>query len=129
MLVYSSFEENVLRDLAADFPDLAPELQIVIGRLFDLLPLVRETVYTTEFRGSFSIKRVAPALDPGFSYEGLDAVSNGAAAARAIEDLLSGELAPSATDHLRQSLRAYCKRDTEALLSLHRALRARAAAT
>lgn len=123
--VYSGHEERVLRGLSETFPDLAEALGELIGRLVDLLPLVRATIYMTGFAGSFSIKSVAPALVPGFGYGELDGIQDGGAAARAIAELLTGTPDAAWITRTRESLFAYCKRDTLALVELHRALRAR----
>jgi hypothetical protein len=104
-------------------------------------------VYDLRFRGSFSIKAVAPALAPEVGYGDLP-VRDGLAAANAYEALLR-ELAPadpsdaavgpspdvavgSSPDvavglgrrsRVLTDLRAYCARDTLAMVALHRALR------
>ena len=62
---YSSYERTTLRALAAALPKRAAALRAVEARLFDLLPVVRNNYYHPEFRGSFSIKGVLPALVPG----------------------------------------------------------------
>ena len=124
VLVYSSYEETVLRELAGALPALGPRTDALIARLVDLLPVVRDHVYDPAFAGSFSIKSVAPALAPSFSYDGLEGVADGGQASVAIDKLLSGALDPRAEARLREDLLAYCERDTLALVELHRALRA-----
>jgi predicted RecB family nuclease len=128
ILVYSPFESRVLENLAAAFPDLRDALQAIRGRLVDLLPIVRNCVYHVGFGSSFSIKRVAPALAPGFGYGDLDGVAEGGAAAAAFLEIAAGALSPAADARLREQLLAYCERDTLALVHVHRALRARASA-
>ena len=49
----------------------------MIDRICDLLPIVRTHVAHPGFLGSYSIKAVAPALVPGFSYDDLDEVADG----------------------------------------------------
>ena len=57
ILVYNAtFERGVILELAAAFPDLAPRLQALAGRLFDLLPFTREHYYHPAMMGSWSIK-------------------------------------------------------------------------
>jgi hypothetical protein len=121
--VYSSYEANVITGLARALPELAEPLERLLPRLVDLLPIVRDHVYDPSFAGSFSIKRVGPALVPGFGYGDLEAVANGGEAARAIGELVAGSLDPEAALRLRGALLAYCARDTLALVELHRALR------
>lgn len=124
IVVYSSFEAGALRRLAGQFPDLAPALERVIERLHDLLPVVRTHVYHAAFRGSFSIKAVAPALVPGFGYDDLDAVADGTAASMVFMRLAQGTVSAAEERALRAALLAYCARDTQALVKVHRALRA-----
>ncbi|HXZ84020.1 MAG TPA: DUF2779 domain-containing protein, partial [Myxococcota bacterium] len=127
--VYSSFESDVLAQQARVFPDLAEALERVRARLYDLLPLVRRSVYHPEFLGSFSLKRVVPVLSPGAGWADLRGVSDGGAASRGWLALARGELAPEAAARLLRELRAYCARDSEALITLVQALRRLAGAT
>ena len=121
--VYSSFESDVLELVARAFPDLAPGLLALRARLFDLLPVLRRSVYHPEFLGSFSLKRVAPVLSPGFRFDDLPGIADGGAAARGWHALARGELAPDAAARVLAELRAYCARDSLALAELTRALR------
>jgi hypothetical protein len=77
---------------------------------------VRCAIYFPEFGFSNSIKTVAPALCPGFSYDDLDGVADGGAAAAAFLQLASGALT------VPNELLAYCMRDTIALVEVHRAM-------
>jgi hypothetical protein len=53
ILVYSApFERGRILELAAAFPDLADELEEAAGRIFDLLPVVREGYYHRDMRCS-----------------------------------------------------------------------------
>ena len=112
----------MLRELAAAVPQRAVALAAVESRLFDLLPVVRHCCYHPDFRGSFSIKNVLPALAPGLGYDDL-AVADGKLAAVLYQRAL-------ANDNLAErqqtfaALRAYCERDTLATLELRKALTA-----
>jgi hypothetical protein len=123
--VYSAYETGVLAELARSYSDLASRIGAIRARLFDMLPVVRDSIYSVGFRGSFSIKRVVPVLVPGFSYDDLEAIRDGGGAARAITALLQGHLAAAEVEATCSALRAYCARDTLALVELHRALLAR----
>jgi hypothetical protein len=81
--VYSSFEDEVLGELADALPDLVEPIAAVRARLVDLYALVRAHVYHPAFDFSFSLKSVAPALAPGFGYDDLEAIAHGAAASLA----------------------------------------------
>ena len=98
--------------MAGEYPDLSAALTALIARLVDPLPIVGGAVYFPEFRFSNSIKSVAPALCPGFGYDGLEGVATGGAASAAFLQLASGYLTiPEDVDHLRSALLAYCHRD------------------
>jgi hypothetical protein len=125
--VYSGFERSVLGDLAVHASDLAARIGRVMERLVDLLPLVREHVYLAGFRCSFSIKNVAPALLPGFGWDDLPGIAEGGVAAAGFASLVAGRVPALEQERLCAALRAYCARDTLALLEVHQALRALAA--
>ena len=116
--VYSRYERRILRALAAAFPQHAAALAALADRLFDLLPVVRNCCYHPDYRGSFSIKNVAP----GPGYDDL-AIADGSLAAARYQRALAG------TDQAQRQqtfadLRAYCQRDTLATLELRKMLAA-----
>ncbi len=117
---YSSYERTVLNSLAVAVPERAAELTAVAERLFDLLPVVRNTYYHPEFRGSFSIKSVLPVLVPGMGYGDLEIPDGQAASASYMQALRSkdGRERRQTFDNLR----AYCERDTLAMVRLREAL-------
>jgi hypothetical protein len=121
IIVYSSFEETRLKALRDAFSDLADQLNAIIARLADLHPLVADYVYHPDFRGSFSIKKVLPALIPDLSYSGLD-VADGDTAITRFARMARGEVAPADIGITRQQLLEYCKRDTLAMVRLHEKL-------
>jgi predicted RecB family nuclease len=121
--VWSSFESNRLAELAAALPEHAAEIVAVRSRLVDLLPIVRSHVGHPEFGGSFSLKQVAPVLAPSVDYDDLDGVSEGGEASRALIGLALGALGSAEEEAtVRRALLEYCRRDTLALVELHRAL-------
>ena len=123
IIVYSAYEQTRLRELAGEFADLGESLNAIIARLVDLLPIVRGAVYFPEFGFNNSIKSVAPALCPGFGYDDLEDIADGAAASAAFLQLASGCVTePQEADRLRAALLAYCQRDTLAMVRVHRAL-------
>ena len=84
----ASFERACLQQLAAVVPGLAEPLAEIANRLVDLLPVVRNYVYYADFGGSFSLKRVLPALVPDLSYDGLP-IADGQSASLELGRLLS----------------------------------------
>ena len=101
-------------------PDRARALRAVEARLLDLLPVVRNGYYHPDFRGSFSIKSVLPALVPGLNYGDLAIADGQVAAAMYRKALASTD--PEERRRTFRDLRAYCARDTWALVKLCRAL-------
>ena len=77
--IYSSYEEVEIGQMAKLFPELRNPLQALLKRTWDLMVLLRDHFYHPGFQGSFSIKKVLPALAPHLRYEELD-ISDGKAA-------------------------------------------------
>jgi len=102
---------------------LCPSFLVRAGRLWDLLPVVRNHVHHPAFAGSYSIKSVLPALVPGMTYEGMG-VANGQDAGLAWNNLVRGNLDQTERDTIERALRAYCGQDTMALVRLLDQLRA-----
>jgi predicted RecB family nuclease len=123
IIVYSPYEQTTLKRLVAQFPDISSQLNELISRLADLLPVVRGAVYHPDFQFSNSIKNVAPALSPGFGYGDLDGIADGGTAAAVFAQLAAGFVTdPAEVAHLRRAFLAYCQRDTLAMVEVHRAL-------
>jgi predicted RecB family nuclease len=115
---YAPFERECLRNLAEGVPALAAELEAVADKLVDLLPLVRNHIYHPDFGGSFSIKRVLPALVPSLSYADLT-INDGVTASLELMRLLFDQtLQGEERAGLRRALLAYCERDTWAMVKL-----------
>ena len=120
IFTYSGYERRVLRALAEVLPELADAIEAIESRLFDLLPVIRSCYYHPRFRGSFSIKCVLPVLVPELGYDDLEIADGQTAAvryARVLEIMDRQEIRNVFTD-----LRAYCARDTLAIVELRRAL-------
>jgi predicted RecB family nuclease len=120
----AGFERKRIEEIAVAFPTLAPQLLSITARLVDLLAIVRNHVYHPEFDGSFSLKKVLPALVPELSYEGL-AIAEGGTASIELERLMfSGDgLDAASTQQLRSDLLRYCHQDTWGLVKLVELLR------
>lgn len=115
----AGFERQCIEQMADALPDLAAPLRSIAARLADPLPVIRNHVYHPDFGGSFSLKRVLPALVPGLGYEDL-AINEGVMASLALERLLfqGAEFTESAKGELRTELLRYCCRDTWGLVRL-----------
>ena len=65
MAYNESFEKSCIKNLAEYCPDLAEDLLALNKRFVDLIePFRGGGYYDSEFRGSFSIKKVLPAICP-----------------------------------------------------------------
>ncbi len=118
------FEARCIRDVARAVPELTVELESLASLLRDLLPVVRDHVYHPDFGGSFSLKRVVPALIPNLTDDGL-AVRDGQVATNQLERLLfdGSELAPAERALMRENLDRYCAMDTLVMVKLLERLR------
>lgn len=118
--VYSGFERSVIKALARALPDLCEELNGLVERLWDLLKVIEAHYYHRDLHGSFSIKEVLPVLVPEMGYDEL-AIADGREASAAYERSLETD-DPDERAQIHDHLRAYCARDTLAMVALRRAL-------
>ena len=116
IVTYSSYEKRVINDLRALFPDLAPDLEALLPRLFDLQKLARDHYYHPAMLGSWSIKAVLPTVAPDIDYTRLDEIQDGTAASCAYLEALHPETDEARRAHLRDRLLAYCRLDSYAMV-------------
>ena len=122
VVYHQPFESGVLASLASCFPKYKSTIDGLQKRLWDLLPVVRSHTYHFDYRGSFSLKDVLPALVPEMTYEGME-VGEGNAAGLAWERMIHGEVDDAEKRRLRTALLAYCKQDTLAMVRVVEVLR------
>jgi hypothetical protein len=122
IVVYSNFESECLKNLASRLPKYEGTIARLDDRLWDLLAVIRANVYHPGFAGSFSLKRVLPALVPEMSYEGME-VSEGSEAGLTWEKMMCDQVDATERNRLREALLAYCKQDTLAMVRLLDVLR------
>ncbi len=124
VVVYSGYERGRLAALAESFGSKARRLfRTFAAREVDLALIVRAGVYHPDFHGSFSLKRVLPALVAEGGYADLE-IRDGGDASAAFAELLNPETTVGRRKRLVRAMLAYCKRDTDALVRLYEALRA-----
>ncbi len=125
VVAYSaSFERECIKHLEAHVPALGRPLAKIRERLIDLLPVVRNHLYHPDFGGSFSLKRVLPALVPALSYGDLQVTEGEMASLELMRLMLRrDELRDAERTRLRQALLAYCERDSWAMVKLLERLR------
>jgi hypothetical protein len=114
----AGFEKGVLTRMAQRLPDLSQDLLAVTKRLFDPLPILRETYYHRDMRGSWSIKEVLPAIAPGLTYDDLDEVKDGTSAQSAYLEAIHPETEIVRQKEIDKQLRRYCERDTLAMVAI-----------
>jgi hypothetical protein len=119
IIVYNaSFEKRIIRETAAEIPELADRLLALSERVFDLLPVVKQHYYHPMMKGSWSIKAVLPALVPELKYSDLGAVQDGTQAQSVYFALINGETTESEKATSRQDLLDYCRLDTLAMVKI-----------
>ncbi len=120
----ASFEKRCIELVADACPEIAPRLREIAEGIVDLLPMVRDNLYHREFRGSFSLKRVLPALVPEMTYEGLEIAEGQTASAQLMAMLYrQNTMSTEERTKVERALLAYCERDTEAMIALTLKLR------
>ena len=120
VLMYTNYEEGVIRDLARMFPDLKRDLDKIIDRLFDLHPVVKEHYYHPDMLGSWSIKAVLPTINPDMDYKKLEGIREGTAASNGFLEAINPETDRVRKLELEEQLRRYCRFDTEAMVEIVR---------
>lgn len=118
VLMYTSYERRVIRDLASMFPDLAPALAAIDARLIDLHPVTRANYYHPDMLGSWSIKAVLPTIAPDLDYRLLEGIHEGTEASAAYLEAIDPRCSPERKRQLREDLLKYCRHDTEAMVRL-----------
>jgi len=118
ILTYSPYEKRVINDLARRFTELAPALSALVDRLEDMLPVAKNNYYHPAMLGSWSIKAILPTVAPDMKYEDLDGVQDGMEAGAAYLEAIDPKTDDARREELRQSMLAYCRLDTEAMVRL-----------
>ena len=116
VFVYHDFEKWRLVEMARMFPDLAPGLDALAGRLVDLLRLTRDHYEHPALGGSYSLKSVLPTVDAGLDHAQLDEVKDGLSAQAAFHEAAAAETDDERREALRRALLDYCALDTLALV-------------
>ena len=118
ILMYTNYEEGVIKGLIELFPDLAEPLRKIIDRLFDLHPVVRDNYYHPNMLGSWSIKAVLPCIAPHMNYSELEGINEGMGASDGFIEAIDPKTSPDRKAELEEQLLRYCKFDTEAMVEI-----------
>ena len=120
MAYNESFEKSCIKNLAEYCPDLAEDLLALNERFVDLIePFRGGGYYDTEFRGSFSIKKVLPAIcssNKELDYKKLE-ISNGGLASSSYKGLRNRS--NEDTQKTLEDLYQYCRLDTYAMYAIY----------
>jgi uncharacterized protein DUF2779 len=127
IFMYSSYERTIIRGFIGQFPDLADLLELIVDRLYDLLPVTKKYFYHPDMHGSWSIKAVLPTVAPDLDYGELDIVNSGEMAEPVFLEMMHEETEPERRDALREALLRYCELDTLAMVRLAHFLEGREA--
>lgn len=114
----AKFEAGCIKALAARIPDVAPDLLTISARLVDLLPIARNHFYAPSQEGSWSIKKVLPALAPDLDYAQLTGVQDGGMAVAAYQEAISPQTTPERKAEIHSELTRYCSLDTYAMVRM-----------
>jgi hypothetical protein len=123
VVVYNqSFEQGVLKDLAAAFPEYGGWVDDVVSRMVDLIvPFRAFHYYHPAQRGSASLKYVLPALT-GIGYDDLN-IGNGQIASLRFMAAAFGGMPEAERAQVFTDLLEYCGQDTEGMVRIIERLR------
>ena len=122
VIVYNRvFEESLVnKKLAEMYPDLKDEIYRINSNMVDfMVPFKKRDYYMKEMEGSYSIKKVLPALypdDPELDYSNLPVVHDGGEASEAFKNLK--DKSKEEQEEIRNGLLVYCGLDTYAMVKL-----------
>ena len=121
VFVYNgSFEGARIDGLAQRFPQYADALRILRRRLVDLYPITWRHFCHPVQRGSWSLKRLLPAVAPKLRYIDLPGVRDGDMAMQAYLEAIDPSTTAERRAAIEHGLARYCELDTRALVELFR---------
>ena len=119
VFVYNAaFEAARVRELGARFPEMERPLLAINDRMVDLLRVAEQRYYHPGQQGSWSIKRVLPAIAPELRYDALDGVQDGEMAMTAYREAIAPGTASGRKKQIERQLLDYCGLDTYALVRI-----------
>ncbi|NPA48595.1 MAG: DUF2779 domain-containing protein [Thermodesulfobacteria bacterium] len=118
VIVYTNFEERMLKSIADFLPFYQEKVKAVCTRLEDLCEILRKGYCHPKMEGSWSLKKVVPALlGEEFSYESLEIKEGTLAEAVGVALTLNEVSEEERTRHI-SLLKKYCRHDTEVMLEI-----------
>jgi hypothetical protein len=120
VLAYNmGFEKGVIRRLAETYPELHVKLMKIHDNIKDLMsPFQNKHYYEPNMQGSYSIKKVLPALVPEMekAYKELSLVHHGGEAMQTYANLVNMD--EGTKQEYKKALLEYCKLDTLAMVKV-----------
>lgn len=127
IFVYNAgFEGSRIRELAEQFPSLENQLLRIKEQLVDLLPIAANRFYHPSQGGSWSIKKILPAIAPELQYSQLDGVQDGNMSMDAFLETLDKNTSLERLCEIRVQMLKYCELDTFAMVKIWQKFRGRA---
>ena len=121
VFVYNAaFEMTRIKELATRFPKLAKSLLSINERIVDLLPIAENRYYHPSMEGSWSIKKLLPAIAPELRYDQLEGVQDGGMAMEAFKEAIEKGCQEARKVDIDRQLRKYCAMDTLAMVALRK---------
>lgn len=114
----AAFETARIRELAERFPRLRDSLLAINERVVDLLRIAEQRYYHPSQQGSWSIKKVLPAVAPDLRYDALEGVQDGGMAMNAFHEAIASGTTLERRAQIEQQLVDYCGLDTYAMVRL-----------
>ncbi|MCR4279675.1 MAG: DUF2779 domain-containing protein, partial [Candidatus Zambryskibacteria bacterium] len=119
---HKDFECGRNRELAERIPESKNFFDDMEKRIYDLEIIFKKQHYVhKDFKGSSSIKKVLPVLDPSLKYDELT-IKEGGSAADAWNKVTTGQANNQEAEEIILALREYCKLDTYAMYAIWREL-------
>ena len=120
VLAYNmGFEKGVIRRLVETYPELHVKLMAIHDNIKDLMtPFQNKHYYKPSMQGSYSIKKVLPALVPEMekAYKNLELVHHGGEAMQTYANLANMD--EKMREEYKKALLEYCKLDTLAMVKV-----------
>ena len=117
------FEKAINKELGAAFPEFADFFEELNEKIFDLMKIFSDHFYVhPRFKGSPSLKSVAPALCPNLSYDELE-ISKGTAASIHWHWLATQRFDEKRNSEIYADLLKYCELDTRATVEIFKFLK------
>jgi hypothetical protein len=119
IFVYNTgFEGRRISELAERFAALREPLLAIKERLVDLLPIAQARFYHPSQQGSWSIKKVLPAIAPELRYDQLAGVQDGDMAMQAYLEAVDPATTSERKQEIQAQLLSYCALDTLAMVKI-----------